>query len=151
MAALLSGSFVPVRIPADGQPEVARGFSLSWTPTLVVLHPRGATVRQWIGFLPPDRFLDELELSLALYELRSARPEVAARRLDAVVQAEPAGAAVPEAMYWKGVALYRASGDKAPLWTTWHDLVERFPASAWAARTTLLEPRWVEHPAPPAT
>jgi hypothetical protein len=129
---------VPVRLESSTNPELARRLSLHWTPTLTVLHPRGTTVRQWIGFLPPDAFVVELELALAVAELRSANPDAAAARLSALD--------VPEALYWKGIATYRRTRDKAALWDVWHELARRHPESPWAQRTTLLQPDWVEHP-----
>lgn len=130
---------MPVRLLADEHPGVARRLSLIWTPTLTVLQWTGATVRQWIGFLPPEAFVIELQLALALSDLRRARATAALARLDSL--------SLPEALYWKGVAAYRATRDKAELWDVWRQLTQRYPGSPWSVRTTLLEPGWVEHPA----
>lgn len=148
MVRTLTEEFVPVRILSSDQPEIGRRFSLCWTPTLVVLHHRGATLRQWTGFLPPEDFLAELSLSLALNELRNARPAEAAARLDALLDQRPEPAIAPEALFWKGVAAFRLTGNKGPLWEVWQEVAGRYPDSRWARHTTLLQPGWVEHPEP---
>lgn len=138
MIKILGAEFVPVRLETSTHPDLARRLSLLWTPTLTILHPRGATVRQWIGFLPASAFIVELQMALALAELRSANPDAAAARLAALD--------LPEAMYWEGVAAYRRTRDKAALWKVWRELARRHSESPWAERTTLLQPDWVEHP-----
>lgn len=145
---MLRDELVPVRLLLRDHPDVARRFSVSWTPTLVVLHHRGATVRQWVGFLPPDELLADLTLALALADLRSAMPQQAAARIDGLLARHSATTAAPEALYWKGVAAFRATGDKASLWEIWRQLATTYPDSPWALRTTLTQPDWVEHPAP---
>lgn len=140
--------FVPIRVLSSDHPEIGRRFSLSWTPTLVVLHHRGATLRQWMGFLPPEDFLAELSLSLALDELRNARFARASARLDALLGQRPEPAIAPEALFWKGVAAFRLTGEKEPLWEVWREIPRRYPDSRSARHTTLLQPDWVEHPEP---
>lgn len=143
MVRTLNEEFVPVRVLSSENPEIGRRFSLTWTPTLVVLHHRGATLRQWVGFLPPEDFLAELTLTLALNELRNARPTEASQRLEAIVDHPTAG---PEALFWKGVAAYRHTGQKPPLWEVWREIPKRYPDSRWARHTTLLQPDWEELP-----
>ncbi|HZU18733.1 MAG TPA: hypothetical protein VFD01_19305 [Candidatus Dormibacteraeota bacterium] len=81
--------------------------------------------------------LGELELPLALSDLRSARPDAALARLDSLD--------TPEALYWKGwrpTAGGRqggAVGDLARAGST-------PPHSPWAVRTTLLQLGGREHP-----
>jgi hypothetical protein len=135
----LNQHFVPVQLNQKEWAQLARTYSVAWTPTLIVEHHRGAQVRAWIGYLAPDQFLPELELAHAQHALRSAQPGQARRQLRALRTHHPEAFAVPEAIYWEGVAAYRESGDKEPMWETWRELVRGFPDSPWTMRTTLLE------------
>ncbi len=92
--------------------------------------------------------LAELSLSLALDELRNARSAKASGRLDALLEQWPEPTIAPEALFWKGVAAFRLTGEKEPLWEVWREIPGRYPASRWARHTTLQQPGWVEHPEP---
>jgi hypothetical protein len=45
-----------------------------------------------------------------------------------------------EAHYWEGVAAYRQAHDKDELWEVSREVVGTYPGSAWARRTTVLDP-----------
>jgi hypothetical protein len=128
-----------VRLETDGQPSVAKKYDVAWTPTMIVLHHLGVRLRSWIGYLPPAEFLTELKLGLALAELRNARAGAAFEILDQIRGDAKEVDLAAEAMYWQGIAAYRKTRAKDALWAIWLKLVERFPDSTWARRTTLLE------------
>jgi hypothetical protein len=137
---------VPVKLDAREATDVASGFHLAWTPTLVAVHPQaserspfGVPVRQVVGFLPPGELRAELELMAALVDLRGGRAEAARERLHGMRTRFAGAHAAPEAMYWEGVARFRATGNKDRLFEVWRELVDAYPASAWALRTTLVE------------
>lgn len=135
----LALEFIPVRINVDDQPEVARQFSLMWSPALLALDHRRFLLRQTAGYLPPSEMLPELRFITGLYELRRARPARALEAFRQVAALYPCSAVVPEAIYWEGIATYRASKVKEDLWVIWRRLVADYPGSLWAAKTTLLE------------
>lgn len=128
---------MPVKLDVTVHRELAREFRVLWTPTLVVLHPAGIVTREVVGFLPPAELLAEIELAQALVELRSAQPAAARDRLRTLRERGAGRHVAAEALYWEGVATYRASGDKDDLWPVWRDLVARHPGSPWALKTTL--------------
>lgn len=47
--------------------------------------------------------------------------------------------AASEALYWLGVADYRASGDPGSLVRRWGDLRERYPRSPWTGKAHISE------------
>ncbi|HEX7125759.1 MAG TPA: hypothetical protein VF406_08260 [Thermodesulfobacteriota bacterium] len=126
-----------MKLDVTVQKDLARQFRVLWTPTLVVVHPAGIVTREWIGFLPPPELLAELELAEALVELRSARAAAARDRLRAMRERGNGRHVAAEALFWEGVAAYRASGNKDDLWPAWREVVARYPESPWALRTTL--------------
>lgn len=133
----LAERFVPVKLDVTVQRELARQFRVLWTPTLVVVHPAGIVTRETIGFLPPAELLAELELAEALVELRSARAAAARDRLHALRERGDGRHVAAEALFWEGIATYRASGNKEDLWPAWREIVARYPGSSWAVRTAL--------------
>lgn len=137
VARLLDDHFVAARINTDERPDLAREFSVFWTPTLVTLHHHGHRLRETIGYLPPDEMFPELILTSGLYALRGARAAAAETLFRQVAEEHPAAAAAPEAMYWQGVAAYRRGHDKEDLWIVWRELIAAYPESIWAEKTTL--------------
>jgi hypothetical protein len=135
----LETEYIPLRLNTDDQPSVAKKYDVVWTPTLVLQHHLGVRLRSWIGYLPPAEFLAQLKLGLALSELRSARAEAAYKILQEIHSRDAEVDIAAEAMYWQGIAAYRRTKAKDALWAIWLRLVERFPGSTWARRTTLLE------------
>jgi hypothetical protein len=126
-----------VKLDVTVRKEVARQFRVLWTPTLVVVHPAGIATREIIGFLPPAELLAELTLAEALVELRSARAAAARDRLGAMRERGDARHVAAEALYWEGIATYRASGNKDDLWPAWREVATHYPESPWALKTTL--------------
>jgi thiol-disulfide isomerase/thioredoxin len=134
----LNQHFVGVQLNTTDDAAETRARLVAWTPTAFVEHHHGGTLRSWVGYLPPREFLAELELSHALHELRSANPAAARDRLHRLTERHADAFAVPEAIYWEGVAAYRERKVKDDLWPIWRELVRRFPSSPWTAKTTLL-------------
>lgn len=135
----INGRFVPLRLDLFRSPrEWVRPLGVIWTPTILFLDRRGA-VRYWSpDFLPPELFLDLLDLGEGQVALHWARFAEASERFRAVATREPASAWAPEAAYWWGVAVYLATRSRERLEEVWEWLRERYPGSIWAARTGLL-------------
>jgi hypothetical protein len=108
-----------------------------WTPTFLLADRAGRHIRRWVGFLPPDDYLNEIRLGLAMHHLLRRRPEDALLTLAPLLDADDRS--TPEAFYWAGVADYRIANDKRALLPRWDELVRRFPDSTWALRADCLE------------
>jgi len=132
----LSEHFVLARLNPRVEREVARQFSILWTPTLVFLHFRGPKLRETVGYLPPRELLGELRLARGLFEMRSARHAEAEALFAQTVSELPDTAAAPEALFWQGTTHY-FRGDKDQMWQVWTQLASTYPSSTWALRTTL--------------
>jgi hypothetical protein len=140
IAKILSDRFGHVKIDSQEQRSIAARFHLLWTPTLVALDAHGAVLRTVIGFLPPGDLAAELTLMDALWALRRGHHDHARALLQAVRRDHAGAAVISEAHYWEGVVAYRQTHDKDDLWAVWRELVAAHPGSAWARRTTLLDP-----------
>jgi TolA-binding protein len=63
--------------------------------------------------------------------------EEAERRFREVVDAFPESDAAPEALYWAGVAPYKASHDPASLGATAQAFRERYRDTSWAKKASI--------------
>ena len=89
----------------------------------------------YVNSVPPDLFLDILDLGEARARLRQATPDVAVRLLRAALDRREDGPLTPERLYWNGIARYNAGGhDDAARNEVWGELRDRFPTSVWAHR-----------------
>jgi hypothetical protein len=95
-------------------------------------------LRRVIGYLPANELVPQLEVGRALGRLYDRKYEGALCLLDEVVRAYPQAAVAPEALYWAGVAAYRASG-KAGLVRYWSRIAAEYPTSDWRLRADCLD------------
>lgn len=89
------------------------------------------------GFLPPEDFLGQLKLGLAQAAFAREDWKEAERRFDDILAALPGTDAAPEALYWRGVARYKASGDPADLMETGAAFKTRYVNTPWAKKASV--------------
>ena len=112
-----------------------------WHPNVVVMDHRLTEARRFIGYLSADEFVAQLEVGRALMALRHGQAVESLAVLQGVLARSPGTFVAPEAMYWAGVAAYRAGGGLAALTPIWADLAVRYPASEWVLRADCLDVR----------
>lgn len=56
--------FVPVRIDTTQDQETSNRYAVNGIPAIFVTDEKGQVVKQIIGFVPPDSFLEFLKQSL---------------------------------------------------------------------------------------
>lgn len=138
---LVAAHFVPERVhvreQADEFRRLGERYGAHWTPTTLVLSPDGQERHRIEGFLPADDFLAQLSLGLGRVDFDEGRYDVAERRFRGVVERHPDSDAAPEAIYWAGVARYKATGDAADLAGTARALAQRYPGSTWAKKASV--------------
>ncbi len=57
--------FVPVKIHVKERPQDFGRFKAEWTPTIIVAEADGTERHRYVGYLPAEDFLAQLELGLA--------------------------------------------------------------------------------------
>lgn len=141
MARLIQENFLPARVHVKDQPEdfrrLAERFSAPWTPTLLVLDQEGTERHRIEGFLPADDLLAQLTLGLGHSAFARQQWEEAERRFREVVDRFPGTEAAPEALYWAGVARYKAKGNAAALAETGREFTRRYQESSWAKKASV--------------
>ncbi len=130
----IAGRFVPLRLDLFRDRAVVRPLHVIWTPTLLVADRRGTVQYRSINYLPPADFLDMLDIGEANARLRWAEYDRAIQLLLDVTKRHPDGALAPEAIYWRGIAVYLKTHDNDQMYAVWRELQERFPESVWALR-----------------
>ncbi len=137
MANYITQNFLPVKIHIKEQPSVFGRFGARWTPTLIVLDPDGTERHRLEGYLPAEDLLAQLELGLghaAFARQQWAQAEPHYRR---VVEQFPKTEAAPEALYWAGVAKYKATNDPSALRETAQNFKQKFTDSSWAKKASV--------------
>jgi TolA-binding protein len=133
----IAENFVPVKIHVKENPAGFERFGAQWTPTVIIADPHAAERYRFEGFLPAEEFLAQLELGLAKVAFAAgdfARAESLFRR---IVDGHPNTDVAPEALYWAGVAKYKASGDAGALKDTAGAFQSRYADSAWAKKASV--------------
>jgi len=112
-------------------------FGAQWTPTILILDPEGAERHRFEGYLPAPDFLAQLRLGLAQAAKARSDWTEAERRYRELADDPSAADVAPEALYWAGVAKYKASGDPSALAETAQAFQTRFTDSPWAKKASV--------------
>ena len=141
MVRFVNQHFLPARVHVkDDTAEFKRygeRYNAPWTPTILELDADGVERHRVEGFLPVDDLLAQLTLGLAHMGFQQQRWADAERGFREVMQQFPHTDAAPEALYWAGVARYKATGDAASLKDTARAFTERYQDSTWATKASV--------------
>lgn len=141
MEEFVNDHFLPARVNVREQPEdfqrLGARFGAEWTPTILLLDGDGEERHRIEGFLPADDFIAQLALGQARIEFSSGDFAAAEHRYREIVERHPDSETAPEALYWAGVARYKASGDAAALHETGKAFQERYRDSVWAKKASV--------------
>jgi TolA-binding protein len=133
--------FLAARVHVKEDPKdfkrYSERYSAQWTPTILELDADGVERHRVEGFLPADDFLAQLMLGLAHMAFQQERWADAERRFREIVAGLPHTDAAAEALYWAGVASYKATGDGASLKDTARAFTQRYQDSTWAKKASV--------------
>lgn len=134
VAAFLGGRVVSVRLPHDHKP-LADELGISRTPCLVLLDHNGVEHHRITGFQAPEDFLAAMRLGLAKIEYDRGAFGKAAELLDRLLGVYPGSAASPEAIYVRGLSLFREKSEPVHLKRAYEQLKTEYPRSEWTRKT----------------
>ena len=129
----MTENLIPLRVQSDAQP-LATDFNIKWTPTIITLGLEGEEHHRTVGFLSPEQFVPSLILGIARVHFDGDRFEDALVRLEKLLSDYPMSDAAPEAIYLRGVSLYKSTEDPKPLKEAYMRLKSHYPASEWTWR-----------------
>jgi hypothetical protein len=132
----IAEEFIPVKSQCfwDKRTELMKQFDVAWTPTLLVHDSTGKEHHRIVGFVPVGDFLAHLKLGKAKMFFNRFRFAEALDSFTSVIEQHPEAGAVPEAVFFLGVASYWKSHDPKGLRRAYDTLAARFPQSEWARR-----------------
>ena len=125
--------FIPVMVPFDTKP-LSRDFDIKWTPALITIGSDRREHHRTVGFLDPAGFIANGLLGIGKSHFDNSRYRKAIASFEDVLTLQPEGDSAAEAIFLRGVALYKKSGDRAPLKEVYETLQHRFPDSEWARK-----------------
>ena len=134
---LIEKEFIPLTFVVTESPEIAGRYNVDWTPAFIIADADGMERERSVGFLPPEDFIAQLELSEGLADMHMERFSEAERCFEEVIQKHTQTEVAPEACYYLGVSQYKESGYAKYLQKASKTLINLFPDNAWAKRASV--------------
>jgi len=126
-------NLIPLQIQFNEEP-LASQFRVKWTPTLVVLDSKGEEHHRTVGFLDPDHLISSLMLGIAKTAFDGDIFDSALEYLEKVLADYPESNSASEAIYLRGVSLYKSTNDPKSLKEAYEKLSDSYPDSEWTKR-----------------
>ena len=123
-----------IALRVDSNQTLATDFHVEWTPALIILDQNRREQYRSIGFLSADEFIPTMLLGICSAYSTSNESIMALGCYEKIVIDFPASDAAPEAVFRRGVNLYKKSHDLRPLKEAYMYLRKNYPASAWTKR-----------------
>ncbi|GAB6190776.1 tetratricopeptide repeat protein [Desulfocastanea catecholica] len=130
---LVNNYLIPLRINIKDDP-ILDDYHQIWTPTIIVLDFNGKEIQRTIGFLEPDEFIPMIQLGIAKVRLGAKEYDTAMISLKSIIETYPESEAAPEAVYFRGVTLYKQEQNPGKLKEAYEKLLSNYPDSAWTKR-----------------
>lgn len=138
VADLVNRLTVPFGFTIDAEPALCERHGIVWRPTVLLCDERGRVGHRVIGYLPPEEMLAQIPLGVGKVRFVQGRWAEAERHFAAVADEYPGTEAAPEAQYWLGASRYQREGKPHGLTEAWNTLMDRWPASRWATRASVI-------------
>jgi len=133
--------FLAVRVHPRQNPDAFKQYgeryNAQWTPIVLVLDRDHEEHYRLEGFLPADDFLAQLMLGWARLAFDAGEWAEAERRFRQIVDQLPNTDGAAEALYWAGVAPYKATGDPNSLKATGEAFKKRYQGTPWAKKASV--------------
>jgi len=126
-------NLIPLQIAHDAEP-LSKDFNIKWTPTLITLGIDGREHHRTVGFLNPEDFIASALLGLGKFHFDNDRFQEALALFENLISKHPESDSVAEAIFLRGVSLYKHTGDRHFLKETYETLSSRHPDSEWSKR-----------------
>jgi hypothetical protein len=124
---------IPLQVRFDAQP-ISTDFKVKWTPTIITLDSRGEEHHRTVGFLAPEELIPSLLLGIAKMYFDADKFNDALANLNQLLSEYLESDASSEAIYLRGVCLYKSTHDAKPLKEAYEKLNARDPKGEWTKR-----------------
>ncbi|MDQ7788008.1 MAG: tetratricopeptide repeat protein [Thermodesulfovibrionales bacterium] len=129
----INEKMVPLQVSFDAQP-IATDFNVKWTPTIITLDSKGKEHHRTVGFLAPEELIPSLLLGIAKGYFDGDQFDNALATLNKLLLEYPESDSTSEAIYLRGVCLYKNTHKAEPLKEAYEKLNARDPKGEWTKR-----------------
>lgn len=136
VAAMIGDHFAPVSFLVTEDQDVTARYNIEWTPTFIIADENGIELSRWVGYLPPEEFINQVHLAEGHVKMKKQMFKEAEKDFEWIIDHKPSSQAAPEARYYMGVALYKDTGDPGHLKRTWEEMRERYPGNSWTTKAS---------------
>ncbi|HMK35496.1 MAG TPA: tetratricopeptide repeat protein [Desulfomonilaceae bacterium] len=133
VARFIQDSVIPVRVMFDHK-VLARQFNVKWTPTLITLDADGNEHHRTVGFLGPDEFIASQLLGMGKTFFELEKFDEAIGSFNRLLEKYPKSESAAEAVFFRGVSLYKSSHNPKPLREAYDKLSGEYPNTEWTKR-----------------
>ncbi len=120
--------------------DATRNAKVIWAPTFLIEDNRGRELRRFTGWLPPQEWIAELRIPIALDHLHHQRLDKSAAMFARVVGDTPDSPAAPEALHWLGIVEFlEGKRDVGKLRARWNEVREQYPESRFARHSSVID------------
>ena len=120
--------------------EASGAGRVIFAPTFLFTDAKGREIRRYLGWLPPESFLGELEFVRGMHAFNTGQFLPARDHFAAVLDKHGDADVAAESLYWQGIAGFLGGNrDGEALAAAWNGVRERFPDSTWATRAAPIE------------
>jgi len=136
VAELIEKCCAPVSLDVTADQGLTARYKIEWTPTFIIADSEGVELERWVGFLPPEDFIPQMHLALGLSSFHRGMFREAETAFERIIDNHTTSVAAPQARYYMGVALYKATGDASHLKRTWEAMNRRYPNDFWTKKAS---------------
>lgn len=129
----INQNVVPLQVASDQQP-MASDFKVTWTPTLLILDQEGNEHHRTVGFMNADELIPSLLLGIGNLHFNGNDFKKALSSYEKIISDFSESDSAPEAIFQKGVSLYKSTNDPKLLKKAYEHLQDKYPVSQWTKR-----------------
>jgi hypothetical protein len=133
VARFIEDNLIPLRVAFDHKP-LASDFKVKWTPTLITLDSNGAEHHRTVGFLAPEELIGSLMLGIGKSNFEREEFDKAIATFSLLLERHPKSDSTPEAIFLRGVSMYKSTHDPKPLRASYDKLTAEYPDNEWTKR-----------------
>ena len=129
----INQNVVPLQVASDQQP-MASDFKVTWTPALLILDQEGNEHHRTVGFMGADELIPSLLLGIGNLHFNGNDFKKALSSYENIVSDFSESDSAPEAIFQRGVSLYKSTNDPKPLKEAYEHLQDKYPENQWTKR-----------------
>jgi hypothetical protein len=133
VVSFVNEKMIPLQVAFDAVPTAA-DFNIKWTPTIITLDSDGNEHHRTVGFLAPEELIPSLLLGIAKVYFDADTFDDSLSNLNNLLSHYPESDSAAEAIYLRGVCLYKSTHNPKPLKEAYEKLNALDPKGEWTKR-----------------